>query len=295
MDEFAERLRRMTEGRDRAVLVGAAASAAWLLLVVLFWLLGPEGGPVSGLGRLLALAGVALPLVLIWMAVALARTLAELRAEAMLLRARLDMLRAPDNEDGGAAPPPRAAMAPPVAARRPAAAQPAASRPAEATAPEPPRRVEPEDLIAALNFPDGPDDHAAIAALKASLADPEAARTIRAAQDVVTLLAKHGVYTDDLPDAEASPVLWRRFVEGQRGPGLAELALPGAEDAVEITAGLMRGDEVFRDAAHHFMRQFDRTLSRVGTELGEDAVAVLVQTRSGRAFNLLAQVTGMFG
>ena len=64
MNDVTERLRRLTEGRDPAALVGLAASAAWVALVLLFWLLGPEGSPASGLGRLLALAGVILPLCL---------------------------------------------------------------------------------------------------------------------------------------------------------------------------------------------------------------------------------------
>ncbi|MBB1492557.1 hypothetical protein H5395_13645, partial [Paracoccus sp. MC1854] len=83
----------MTERRDRAVVVGLVASAAWLLLVLLFWLLGPEGAPASGLVRLASLLGVVLPFALIWMAVGLAGAIADLRAEAMLLRTRLDMLR----------------------------------------------------------------------------------------------------------------------------------------------------------------------------------------------------------
>lgn len=101
MSDPAERLRRMIEGRDRAVVVGAAASAAWALLVLLFWLLGPEGAPASGLVRLVSALGVILPFALIWMAVALAGAIAELRAEATLLRARLDMLRGA--EPGGTA------------------------------------------------------------------------------------------------------------------------------------------------------------------------------------------------
>ncbi|HHY01612.1 MAG TPA: hypothetical protein GX686_01915, partial [Paracoccus sp.] len=123
---------------------------------------------------------------------------------------------------------------------------------------------------------------------------PEAARTIRAAQDVVTLLAKHGVYADDLDRAALSAALWRRFLDGERGPALAQLA-SGDETSAEIAAGLIRSDEVFRDAAHHFLRQYDRTLARIAPELSDEALALLSDTRSGRGFALLAQVTGMFG
>lgn len=315
MNELTGWLQRLTAGRDRAVVVGAVVTGAWLLLVALFWLFGPEGAPLSGLARLVTLVGVLGPVALIWLAVGLAGTIAGLRSDALLLRAQLDMLRggtgeaagdgtAGDSGASGGMPLRPAAVAP----RRDAAGQPAAARPLRA--PEPrqgetrqgdlpfeqpaPVKVAPEDLIAALNFPDGPDDHRAIAALRASLADPEAARTIRAAQDVVTLLAKHGVYADDLDRAALSAALWRRFLDGERGPALARLA-SGDEASAEIVAGLIRSDEVFRDAAHHFLRQYDRTLARIAPELSDEALALLSDTRSGRGFALLAQVTGMFG
>ncbi|MBB1498380.1 hypothetical protein [Paracoccus sp. MC1862] len=287
----------MTERRDRAVVVGLVASAAWLLLVLLFWLLGPEGAPASGLVRLASLLGVVLPFALIWMAVGLAGAIADLRAEAMLLRTRLDMLRGAGQDAPARAEPepPRMVPAPPVAARPAAAARaPAAAARPEPPRPAPPVRVSPVDLVTALNFPDGPDDHEAIAALRAALADPEAARIIRAAQDVVTLLAQHGVYTDDLPGPAASAGLWRRLMDGERGPALAALA-SGDDEVVEITAGLMQGDEVFRDAAQHFIRQYDKAMARVAAELEDVGLEALAVTRSGRAFGLLAQVTGRFG
>lgn len=309
MNELTGWLHRLTAGRDRAVVVGAAVTAAWLLLVALFWLFGPEGAPLSGLARLLSLAGVLLPVALIWLAVALAGATAELKRESVLLRAQLDLMRGapgdgggdsaqtaraamPPGRDPGAALPPRTPSA--AATPRPARAQPETRQgdlPFEQPAPV---AVPPAELIAALNFPDGPDDHRAIAALRASLADPEAARTIRAAQDVVTLLAQHGIYADDLDRAALSAPLWRRFLEGERGSALSSLA-SGDDIAAEIAAGLMRTDEVFRDAAHHFLRQYDRTLTRIAAELSDEALVALSDTRSGRGFALLAQVTGMFG
>lgn len=306
MNELTGWLHRLTAGRDRAVVVGAAVTGAWLLLVALFWLFGPEGAPLSGLARLLTLVGVLGPVALIWLAVALAGTIAGLRSDALLLRAQLDLMRGGgaggDDDSASDAPPVRAAAsarpAQPRAAARPVRAP--ETRGADTQQGDLPFEqpaavaVAPEDLIAALNFPDGPDDHRAIAALRASLADPEAARTIRAAQDVVTLLAKHGIYADDLDRAALSAPLWRRFLEGERGPALASLA-SGDSASAEIAAGLIRSDEVFRDAAHHFLRQYDRTLARIAPELSDEALALLSDTRSGRGFALLAQVTGMFG
>ena len=47
----------------------------------------------GGLARLAATVAVILPLVLVWIAVGLARAIAELRAEAVLLRTRMEALR----------------------------------------------------------------------------------------------------------------------------------------------------------------------------------------------------------
>lgn len=298
MNEALDRLRAAARKGDRATLIGAAVTAVWLLLVLLFWLMGPSGAASSGLGRLASLVGVILPPVLVWIAVGLARAIAELRAEAMMLRARMEALRpeeraAADRDAALPAAPGRAA----TATLRPAPAR--APRVAEPRQPDLPLdqpetvRVPPADLVAALNFPDGPDDHRAIAALRAALADPETARSIRAAQDVVTLLARHEIYMDDLPPARVDAGAWRRFLDGQRS-GTAALATIEDDAALDMVTALMRGDEVFRDAAHHFLRQFDRCLSRNAPDMDDALLAAATETRSGRAFRLLAQVTGMF-
>lgn len=303
MNDLIGRLRSaIARGRsgERAVLVGAGVSALWVVLVLLFWLTGPADGAPTGLGRLASVVGVVLPLVLIWTAVGLARTLADLRAEAVMLRARMEALR-PDERAAAEqdAPLPDTPGRAAVAALRPSArraaaraAQPEQSDlPLDAPGPPPPSAAE---LIAALNFPDGPDDHVAIAALRVALGDPETARAIRSAQDVITLLARHGIYMDDLPDARADAAGWRRFLEGRRGDARA-LATIEDQAALDTAGALMAQDEVFRDAAQHFLRQYDRTLARFSAGMDDRALAAAVDTRSGRAFRLLAQVQGMFG
>lgn len=310
MNEAIARLRSRLAGRrggDRAGIAGAAATLAWVLLVLLFWLAGPSEGTVSGLGRLAALVGVVLPLVLIWTAVGLARMLADLRAEAAMLRARMEALRpeeraAADRDAALPAAPGRTALGALRPAPRPARPEQKqtglrAGEPRQSDLPlDPPApvHISPGELVAALDFPDGPDDHAAIAALRTALANPETARCIRAAQDVITLLAGHGVYMDDLPDSRADAQGWRRFLEGQRS-GAQALGDIGDLAALDTAAMLMREDEVFRDAGHHFLRQYDRTLSRAAAGMDDPALAAAADTRSGRAFRLLAQVTGMFG
>lgn len=279
--------------------IGAAASALWLALVLLAaWLMPAQysGGLLAWLVRAL---GVVLPLGLIWFGVWTAQALLALREEAVALRETLDHLRGP----GGA---PAVARSP--RAQRPAqpAPQPvsppvtqpvspsAASRPAPAEAPHAPQ-LTPTEMYFALNFPDGPEDREAIRCLRLALADPVLARLIRAAQDVVTLLAGRGVYMDDLQLPETDPGLWQRFCDGARGEAVAGLAVIDDPAALATAAEMIAGDEVFRDVAHHFLRHFDRMLGERASIDDPNVLAVLAETRSGRAFILLAQVTGIIG
>ena len=292
--------------RSRLLLIGAGASAAWLALAALFAALAPDDGAEGG-STLIWLTGLVLPLALIWLAVWSARSLSLLRDEAQELRALLENMQdQAEGGDGGMARPaapsqpearnPRPAPAPPRPAPAPAVRPAGDGRQAslqldspaatELTAPE---------LFFALNFPDGPDDREAIRCLRLALADPGLARLIRAAQDVVTLLAGQGVYMDELRIPETDPMLWRRFAEGARGDAVAGLAVIEDENALETAGQMLRGDEVFRDVAHHFLRHFDRLLSRKAQDENPQVLAVLTETRSGRAFTLLAQATGMLG
>lgn len=299
--------------RGRLLLIGLGASLGWLILALLMM---PDGEGTAGRGGwLIWMVGVLLPLALIWLAVWSARGLLLLRAEADELRATLARMQG--QEPGFDAPPaqePRTEPRPSPAAPSPASPSPAAPRRAP-VAPPAPRPAAPSDsrqamleldspaatqltgpeLFHALNFPDGPEDREAIRCLRLALADPGMARLIRAAQDVVTLLAGQGVYMDELPPTETDPALWRQFAEGARGEPVAGLAVIGDDNALRIAGAMLRGDEVFRDVAHHFLRHFDRLLTRKAQDSDPQLLAVLAETRSGRAFTLLAQVTGMLG
>ncbi|VDS07261.1 hypothetical protein PARHAE_00436 [Paracoccus haematequi] len=297
--------------RDALTVTGIALTAAWLFLVALFWLLVPEAeGSPGGIARLATVMGTILPLALIWLAVGMARALAVLRAEAADLRLRLSQMRDMAATRGA---PPRAALPDadeaepqprPVPAAVPAAAAASRAAPRQAADPRPqPTRgsgeprdpIDAETLIRALNFPDGADDAPAIAALRAALQDPGQARVLRAAQDVVTLLAGQDLYMDDLPPDPAPAAVWRRFAAGERGSAVA--ALGGIQDplALDIAASLLRKDEIFRDTTHHFLRHFDAMLARHLPQMDDAQVAVLAQTRSARAFMLLGRISGIFG
>jgi hypothetical protein len=150
------------------------------------------------------------------------------------------------------------------------------------------------DFIRALQFPESPDDKAGFRALRAALDDRNVAKLIRAAQDVLTLLAQEGIFMDDLKPDRARPELWRRFAQGERGRGIA--ALGGVRDraSLALTAGRMREDAIFKDAAHHFLRSFDRIFQEFEKAASDSELSDLAETRTVRAFMLLGRVTGIF-
>lgn len=283
--------------RDALTGVGLALSGAWLLLVALFWLLGPTAeAERGGVTRLVSAFGVVLPLALVWMGVAMARALALLRAEAADLRRQLDAMRPRDPRMPAPEAQPEPQPEPASAAMRPRPRPTGDQRQAAMRFDAPPSQpVDAGTLIRALNFPDGPDDHEAIEALRAALRDQDNSRVLRAAQDVVTLLAGRDIYMDMLPPAPAPAAVWRRFAEGQRGSAVAALGGIDDPDALQTAAAMLREDEVFRDAAHHFLRHFDGLLARLVPELDDLQIAVLGDSRSGRAFMLLGRATGSFG
>ena len=295
----------------RALIIGAALTVLWLVMLLIFWLTSGGDGAAGAPGWISVVAAL-MPLVLIWMAVGLAQAIDRLKAEAEGLRAEMAQAAMRRADPRKASEPVHAAAyqpAPSTTTRqiaRPAAparrtderAHAAASDPRQTSlgldAPEP-VELAPVTVIRALNFPEGPEDHAAIAALREALRDPEHARLIRSAQDVITLLADRGIYTDDLDAGPADVAAWRRFAEGQRGNAVGTVGAVRDPEMLDVATAAMRGDEVFRDAVHHFLRLFDRSVTVLMPELGDDEIIWMAQTRSALAFMLLARAAGLFG
>ncbi|MCJ8140508.1 hypothetical protein [Falsirhodobacter halotolerans] len=265
---------------------GILGGVLWCGAVIGWWLTRPEG---QGPGILMVLLLLVVPLALIAGLVTTLRAMADLRAEAEELRLALDGAR----------------TAPPVAhttAPRPATARPAARPPEpdqsemfdEPPAPEPAPDLTMDDYLRALNFPESEEDAAGIDALRRVLADPDAARLLRAAQDVLTLLAEDRIYLDEVASDAPRADLWRRFAHGERGRSMAGVGTIRDRAALSAAAARMREDQIFRDAAHHFMRGFDRSLPAFGQFATDGELEALAQTRSARAFLLLAQAAGAF-
>jgi hypothetical protein len=309
-------------------IAGVGLSLVWVLLILVYVLVTPPGSEARTLGLVMTLLMVFLPIALIWAVVITLRSIRELRAEAGRLQATVDAMRSSYVQAQGNGMKPSVekrldeiaastkqaetvlatftsrrdvALSVPSADRKAALApprpEPATEEPTLAlgTPPEdfrPPLSV--ADFIRALQFPETPEDKEGFRALRLALEDRTTSKLIRAAQDVLTLLSQDGIYMDDLQPDMCHPELWRRFAGGERGRSIA--ALGGIRDraSLALTAGRMKSDPVFRDAAHHFLRAFDKTIAAFEPNASDAELADLADTRTARAFMLFGRVTGTF-
>ncbi len=117
---------------------------------------------------------------------------------------------------------------------------------------------------------------------------------IRAAEDVSTLLSQDGIYMDYLTPKPNSTKDWRLFSQSARGAAFSGLATIQEESVLELTQKRMREDLIFRNAAHHFLRIFDKSFMEFDRQAREDELAAFTQTRIARAFIVLGSITGTF-
>ncbi len=206
-----------------------------------------------------------------------------------LRRAAAEPQPDPDSEpaaEAGPAPPPPAPppASPPVEPAEP----PLPLIPVEET----PARPDWADLVRALDFPRDADDKAGFRALKAALRHHGLAQMLQAAEDVLDLLSQEGVFVDELPMAPVDAGAWRRFIAGRRGPEVSGLGGIGDARALEAARSLMRADSIFRDSALFFQRRFDGVLGEFAARASDAELEELARTRSGRAFMMLARLSG---
>ncbi|MES2916417.1 MAG: hypothetical protein V4753_14970 [Pseudomonadota bacterium] len=313
-------------------IAGVALSLFWVLLILVYVLVTPPGSETRTLGLIMTLLMVFLPIALIWAVVITLRSIRELRAEARRLQAAVDAMRssyvqAQGQAQGSGLKPSVERKIDEIAAstrqaesvlatfssrRDVSLSVPSADRKAALATPQAEPTVEEptlalgtpaEDLrpplsvsnfIRALQFPETPEDKEGFRALRLALEDRTSSKLIRAAQDVLTLLSQDGIYVDDLQPDLCHPELWRRFAAGERGRSIA--ALGGIRDraSLALTAARMKSDPVFRDAAHHFLRSFDKTVAVFEPNATDAELAELADTRTARAFMLFGRVTGTF-
>jgi hypothetical protein len=307
-------------------LVAIALSVIWLGGALIFFVFVPsESRPdFDGLRFLITMLAVFMPVAMIWVAATAARSNRVMREESARLQAAIDGIRqsyvalqqrsamAPDqsvarklDEIAAAAKKTETALAtfttrrdrertlelkPEQLADDAGQGSLALGTPAEALTPP----LDREDFVRALNFPETADDEAGFAALRRALKDRRTAQIVQASQDVLTLLSQDGIYMDDLRPDMARPEVWRQFAQGVRGRAVAPLGGIRDRTSLALTAGRMKQDPIFRDAAHHFLRLFDRTFAEFEQSASDADISALAETRTARAFMLLGRVAGTF-
>jgi hypothetical protein len=280
---------------------------------------------IDGLRFLVTMLAVFLPVAMIWVAATAARAARVMREESQRLQAAIDAIRrayvtqqqrttiGPEplvskklDEIAEATRKTETALARFSTRRHPARAVPAGAAktddadvdqgllelgtPAETLSPPLPTA----DFIRALNFPETAEDEDGFVALRRALRDRKAAKLIQSAQDVLTLLSEDGIYMDDLRPDMARPEVWRQFARGTRGRAVAPLGGVRDRTSLALSSGRMKQDPIFRDAAHHFLRLFDRMFTEFEPEATDAEIAELAETRTARAFMLLGRVSRTF-
>ena len=303
-----------------------ALSVIWLLGCLVFFVFMTQPPAVEGQGGLrflMTMLAVFMPVAMIWVAATAARASRVMREESQRLQAAIDAIRHAyiAQQQGGrlsnepsvsrklheiaaATRKTETALATfstrreePQRAAKPAPEAPSADQATLALGTQradmtPP--IEGDDLIRALNFPETAEDEAGFAALRRAMKDRNAAQLIQAAQDVLTLLSQDGIYMDDLRPDRARTETWRMFGQGARGKSVAALGGIRDRSSLALTAGRMKQDPIFRDAAHHFLRRFDKLFADFEKVATDAEVAAMADTRTARAFMLLGRVAGTF-
>ncbi|HKL45592.1 MAG TPA: hypothetical protein VJ906_05060 [Roseovarius sp.] len=308
--------------------IAVGLSLLWLAGTGLFFLvLAPQDNIDNALQFVIVLIAVFMPVAMIWVGATAARASRVMREESTRLQAAIDAIREAylkQNQFLGQTVDKTVSqkLDEIVAAQRKTEStlatfssvrnQDAEPRPVLAPAPAPPGAddqvalplgtpaeeiqtpLSRTDFIRALNFPENPEDKAGFAALRRALKDRPTAQLIRAAQDILTLMSHDGIYMDDLRPDMARPEIWRRFASGERGRTVAALGGVRDRSSLALTAARMRQDAIFRDAAHHFLRLFDRMVSQFAETATDAEISDLSETRTARAFMLLGRVAGTF-
>lgn len=313
--------------------VALVLSLVWLGLVAAFLMyLKPEEGfqqSSATITTVVAVVAVVMPLALIWVAAVMARSSRAIREETTQMRASLESLKnsyalqAQAAQITGAdrveakleqveaaqkqaeeviatfsssrdpsAPPSdiKAALAMPELAPEEQPSLALGTPADELTGPP----ISVADFIKAMDFPEDENDAEGFRALRLALRDRKLSKLVRASEDLLTLLAHDGIYMDDLRPDRAKPEVWRRFAQGERGRTVAALAGVRDRSCLALTAGRMKSDTIFRDAAHHFLRQFDKTFVEFEQNATDQEISELAETRTARAFMLLGRVSGTF-
>ncbi len=150
------------------------------------------------------------------------------------------------------------------------------------------------ELIKALNFPDNEHDAEGFQALRRAKSDHTTSKLITEAQSVLTMLSQDGIYVDDLRVEKPDASAWRSFAKGIRGKDVAALGMVRDRTALTLTNTRLKSDIQFRESVHTFLTQFDTVLREFEKTAENTELTEMGKTRSALAFMLLGRISGAF-
>ena len=308
-------------------IIALTLSAIWLLGAIFFFLVLGNGETqddgAENMRFVMTMLAVFMPVAMIWVAATAAKASRVVREESQRLQAAIDAIRQSylSQQQGGhlrteesvtrkldeiAAVTRKTETALATFQSRREEASRAAARPAPSVTDDQPAlalgtsaadmapKLSNEDFIRALNFPETAEDEVGFAALRRALKDRMTSQLVQAAQDVLTLMSQDGIYMDDLRPDRARPEVWRQFAQGARGRAIAPLGGIRDRSSLALTNARMKQDPIFRDAAHHFLRRFDKTFAEFEKNASDGEISAMADTRTSRAFMLLGRCAGTF-
>ncbi len=328
--------RKNKHNEQAALTIAIILTATWIFVIGIIFYLYPDSARQIGydqnLTALLAV-GLFLPLILIWIAAVLSRSLSAMRRETMALRKSVEKMnktldvqivgesgnrdrwiqsqiaqitahtKQTDShvseladkalEDRGQTRPPRNTTAMPGKSGLPKDTA-QADLPLSDDQSASDNPVTIRELIKAMNFPDNSKDTEGFRVLQRAFNDHNTSKLLHAAQDVLTMLSEDGIYMDDIRIDIPAPTAWRSFANGARGKEIAGLGIVRDRTALALTTTRLKNDSKFRETVHQFITQFDTILTEFEKAAEDSELTQMGQTRSAAAFMLLGRISGAF-
>jgi len=150
------------------------------------------------------------------------------------------------------------------------------------------------ELIKALNFPDNENDVEGFQAMRRAKNDHTTSKLMLEAQNILTMLSQDGIYVDDLRVEKPSASAWRSFAKGVRGGDVSALGMVRDRTALTLANTRLKHDTQFRETAHTFLTQFDAVLREFEKTAENTELTAMGETRSALAFMLLGRISGAF-
>lgn len=149
-------------------------------------------------------------------------------------------------------------------------------------------------FVRAANFPVDDQDSATLNAIYDVLTDLEAGSLLQSAEDTLASLAELDLYMDDLTPQLAPISAWKQVAEtGTSASNPSHMPAITAPLEQNRVAAKRKADIGFLELGDRFLERYEAMLRRLINESGDErALVELSNTRTGRAYLLVAQASG---